>query len=155
MWERRFVNVHRLVAWSSDHRAIAVMVQDDPKWIEHNGNNFSKLLVWQEGHPPSLLPLHNLYQDWDGVLNLWWSPDKKHLLFRAYYSGGADSNAGQLLCYDLRAQRFSPGPTFVRWARWVNSHRIRYARVKVVPMRPGSSEKTFIADRHTQLWRCP
>ena len=57
------------------------MVQDDPNWVNHNGTNFSKLLVWQEGDVPRLLPLHNLYRDWDGVLNLWWSPDKNTCCF--------------------------------------------------------------------------
>ena len=29
-----------------------------------------------------------LFQDWDGILNVWWSPDKKRILMRAFCSGG-------------------------------------------------------------------
>ena len=84
VWARTFYNIHWITAWSEDRRALAIMVQDDPNWVNHNGTNFSKLLVWYEGSPPCLLPLHDLYRNWDGVLNLWWwSPDKKRLLFRA------------------------------------------------------------------------
>jgi hypothetical protein len=155
VWSRRFYNVHSMTSWSGDRRALALMVQDDPNWVNHNGTNFSKLLVWYEGSQSHLLSLHDLYRDWDGVLNLWWSPDKKRLLFRAYYSGGAASDSGQLLCYDLQTQRFHLGPTRVRKATWVNNHLIRYTNMKVVPIRAGASEMKFIAEKHNHFWRCP
>ena len=150
IWSRKLASVHRFTTWSADYHALAIVVLDKP----NNYINYTELLVWFVGRKPHLLPL-DIYKHFDGILDIGWSPDKRRLLFRAYFSGGADDDSGQLLCYSLKRQRLYDGPNGIRRAKWMGNRTVRYRELLDIPDKKDSLLIQAVVSKRTSLWRCP
>ena len=159
IWKLAVDDVYHDPIWSADHKTVAFLVN-------HDSAENAKLLVWQVGKPLRLLPTGSsttgyLFQDWDGILNVWWSPDKKRILMRAFCSGGADSNSGQLLCYVLDNKRFYEGPKGVRRARWIGVQEVRYWKVTYArpwikdPLKRNDGYDLPPEEKQSRTWHCP
>ncbi len=130
IWIRHF-DGGDIITWSKDSKAVAFEVgrtkEERPK---HQYD--IKLVVWKAGGSVQSFFPHPFIQE-DYVEDMFWSPDKKHLLFRTGGSGAAQTNIGRLWCLNVRTHHVVSVNEGVRSIRWVGSHRVEYRRVFFAP----------------------
>jgi hypothetical protein len=146
LWQHTVREVECL-AWSKDHRALAMSLYD-PAW------GF-RLFLWRAGEEARLVRYRTEGRETDGILDLLWSGDRRHLLFRTWGSGGKDMNTSTLWCLDVKRGRQTMGPWGVRRMQWLSNHRVRYWKLKFLGKGTAAAPLRSITDPKPRLWRCP
>lgn len=134
IWTRKASAGIDCYAWSRDHRALAV------SWgirRKSGTRNLLRFTLWQAGQKPRTFrdlprpmgrytPMSDLYTE--SLVEMVWSPDKRHLLIRSAASlGTAGNGMGNLWCVDT--QRFKADLLVaggVGQAKWTSNHTVYY-----------------------------
>lgn len=145
VWSRRCLGAYSL-SWSQDRRSFAAVVKNIDGQPSYSGQ--FRLLYWRAGSAVCLVTHPALFEDFDEVINLRWSPDGRRFAFlggsTAFDSGGPYT--GSLCCVDAVTGHFFFGPNDVDHYRWVGSRRLKYVAIKNLPNpKPRPPGKGFVS----------
>lgn len=150
IWLRHFPGYGN-ITWSKDHRA--VVFETGPSEQERRRHLFDiKLVTWEAGGCVQAFftrpPVHDDYTE-----NFFWSPDKKHLLFRTGSSGASDRDLGHLYCLNVLTHRVLLVNTATRRVQWAGNRRVKYWPINFAHGSYSSSEPYEYSK--PRLWHLP
>ena len=84
-----------------------------------------KIAVWKAGEAVHNFFTHPVIHA-DYVEDMFWSPDKKHLLFRTGSSGASTDNVGNFDCLSIRTRRIIAVRGAARRVQWVGNREVKF-----------------------------
>jgi len=164
IWVRHFPDA-RNVTWSKDHRAVAFQTGGSTQQDSVRFKTAFRFVIWKAGERvvsfftwPAMLPLRDDYTE-----DFFWSPDKKHLLFRTGVSGDADIGQGSLWCLNVATHHVILIDDSVRRVRWTGPRRVKYRLLYIAPghyLDPETRHEVHYGasayeSSKSRLWRVP